>query len=450
MSMLIFLLWLAILLAEGWMFTRVLLRRDDRWLCLTLALPMAAVLNAVLFAKITLVSLPLSPLVLIIYHLTTLAVTAVLFWKVRGTGVYVPQEPTPFLSVGRFRALVTVLCSVILLQIVAFSFTHSVIIPTHQIDSLTNWTMRSKISFIDQELAFDKTEERGIAKPQYPFLFHSLQIVVNEGNETWNDRAANAILFLLSLSAFAAIGLLLARLRSWQHGLIGVTLIASIPLMAYHLEHGYGDIHLVEYAALSLLLLIGARERRSVGWLLVSGVMAAGAAWSKSEGLFVGLIFWMMMSVVLLRGIVPAKILGLSLAAAWLFWLQFPTLMYLKGLGLTPHGSDTALEMHFDMLPAALQGIFAAGSFGMLWTVLFVSFILFLIGLKKKHPGIDRVSFATVLWGIAVLLLILFTYTMTANAEFLRNGQSFQRQLMIPAVLLILSLLAAWKPRSGR
>ena len=46
-------------------------------------------------------------------------------------------------------------------------------------------------------------------------------------------------------------------------------------------------------------------------------------------------------------------------------------------------------------------------------------------------------------WGILALLIVLFTYVCTPNARFLLNGESYFRQLMVPAALLITALGAA-------
>jgi hypothetical protein len=104
----------------------------------------------------------------------------------------------------------------------------AVLLPTFQYDSATNWTMRSKISFVDQKMAFDSTEERGMAKPQYPFLFHTLQITANQAQRVWSDTVANTILYFLSITTFISLYILLRSMVGSAQSAITITAIVDI------------------------------------------------------------------------------------------------------------------------------------------------------------------------------------------------------------------------------
>jgi hypothetical protein len=49
-------------------------------------------------------------------------------------------------------------------------------------------------------------------------------------------------------------------------------------------------------------------------------------------------------------------------------------------------------------------------------------------------------SFPGIVWGLLVFLGFLVVYLATPNVRFLLNAESFYRQMMIPAAMLILSL----------
>ena len=96
--------------------------------------------------------------------------------------------------------------------------------------------------------------------------------------------------FLGSLMTFATVGLLssgVCRLRSRSQGLLaGIVLLGMVPF----LQRGalqYADIPLAFFilAAVLLLMLYDASERRPSGYLALSGLMAGLAAWTKNEGL---------------------------------------------------------------------------------------------------------------------------------------------------------------------
>jgi hypothetical protein len=444
-SLLVFLLWLIVLAAEGFLLAGALLRRRDPLLLVSLALPLAALPNAVLFCLYTLAGVPLTVLTIGFGHLVLLVAAAFWRWKMPPTGTILPGVQTSLFS-PRVRTVVYSLCTLVLALVLSFSITHSLVLPTYQFDSLTNWTMRSKISFIDQSLAFDSSEIRGVAKPQYPFLVHALQITVQQGNAVWNDRAANAILWFFSLGACIAMGRLLTLLRSRDHALAALTVILSVPLLVNHLAHGYADIHLTEYAGLSLLLLLFARAQADRRWLILSGLMASAAAWTKTEGLLIVLVFWTFSAAALLYRTLSFRTIAPSVIVSWILWLPFPVLLLVKYLPFTPHSTDSTFQPNLAVVGTAFDGLFAGGSFGILWYLLTVALVSVAVGWRRGNASADRSLLPAVLWGLAAFALVFATYTLTPNARFLVNGESFYRQMFVPVILLVLTIAAVWRP----
>lgn len=436
---LVFMFWLAALTLEGALLTSLVLRSKlMSSLTLSLALPLGALCNAVIFFVCTLFFIPLLFWTLLVGHAIFIGILFILFRKRPVVGSIEPADHSASMQQGYARQTLRLVCMTLLSVQLLFSFVHAVILPTYHIDSLTNWTMRSKVSFYDHAIAFDATEVRGVAKPQYPILFHALQITVNEGNTVWNDRSANAIHFFLTLSAFLAIFFLLQKKRGTDVGLIGVTMLTAIPLFAFHLSQGYGDLPLVLFLCLSFVSLWIGRSEGDRRWLFLSALFVAASVWTKSEGLFIGLAPWLLMVLIDARKKANRITHSAPLIAGVLLSLPFPVFLLMNGMGLTPHASDSRIEWHPEVLGSIASGLFASGSMGIVWTVLALASVLFLWLAFKSDERIDRSGILLGLWGLLSLLIILATYIFTPNAVFLANGESYYRQLMIPAALLLL------------
>jgi hypothetical protein len=281
-----------------------------------------------------------------------------------------------------------------------------------------------------------------MAKPQYPFLFHALQITANQGQRSWNDRIANGVLWLLSVTSLLAFGLILRRRRSAGHVTTIVALLAAIPLFMVHLAQGYGDIVLAQWMILSLASMIIGIEEENHAMLMLSAIFVAACVWTKSEGFIVALIPWLLVILFFTTQRMMSKRNAMKICSvAVLLSIPWPVFAVLSGLALTPHTGDATLACNAAAIRDVLPALLARGSFGIgFWIV--PAFMGILSYRAWKHdPQIDRRAFITLLWGIIAFVIISFTYTCTPNAQFLLNGESFYRQMLLPLSLLIVS---AW------
>ncbi|UPA23122.1 glycosyltransferase family 39 protein [Candidatus Peribacteria bacterium] len=445
----VFLFWLLVLVLEGTLIASLILQSKKRsLLSASLGLPLGALANAIIIFLCTFFGIPLFFWSVFIGHTLILFLSAILFRRQSVVGFIQYAGETVPAAGNRLRLIARAVCITLLSLQLLFSFVHGVLLPTYHIDSLTNWTMRSKVSFYDHAVAFDATEVRGVAKPQYPILFHALQITVNEGNRDWNDRSANAIHFFLTCSLFIAIFLLLQKKKGTDSALLAVTLLTSIPLFAFHLSQGYGDLPLVLFLCLSFLTLwIGSvdNDRR---WLMLSAVFVAASVWTKSEGLFVGWAPWLLLVLLAMRTKENRLTHRTPLIVGFLLSLPFPLFLLSQGMGLTPHASDSRIEWHPEVIDDIFSGLFASGSMGAVWYGIAVASTLVLWLTWKKDERADRSVLLLGLWGFLSLLIILGTYIFTPNAAFLANGESYYRQLMIPAALMILWICTVYKPKN--
>jgi hypothetical protein len=438
MSAIFFLFWLLLLLVEGNALSSCILKaKKGSALTYALALPLASLVNVLIVFLYTVVHIPLFWWTILLGHIAVITGLS-FYWKAKQATWAGEIEDTAISQYIRIPHILRWLCIVLLAGDLLFSFTHAIILPTYNIDSLTNWTMRSEVSFYDHAIAFDPTEVRGVAKPQYPFLFHALQITANEGNSSWNDRAANVILFLLTLSSFWAIFVMMKMQKGFDVALLTITSLLSIPLLAFHLAEGYADIHLTTFLLLSFVTFFPYSHNRDARWLVLSSLFVAAAAWTKIEGLVIGTMPWIGLVVFDIWKNKKSIVKQSFLIALAPILLSFPFYFLLleKGLQLTPHTSDTSIGWHGAAFVTVLSGLFTGGSMGLTWYALILAIPLIVFRNKKSVPML--------LWGIFALLVVIGAYVLTPNAAFLENGESYYRQLMPPAALLILWCFLMW------
>ncbi len=442
-----------LLILEGALTARLILRTNHSLLLGSLGLPISAFTNVLVVFTWTIFGVALTPLSLIGAHLI---ITVLLATVNRRTST--PYEKNELLVLPRAECpllwergrIVPIICCLLIGTTVISSFAHAVLLPTFQYDSATNWTMRSEISFVDRHIAFDPTEVRGMAKPQYPFLFHALQITANQGQSTWNDTAANTILWLLSITSFLGLFLILRKLTLSTGALVTLTLILGIPLLSLHLGQGYADITLTQELLLSLACLFVWVRTKENRWLLFSAIIVASGVWTKSEGLLFGFIPWLLViaGVALINRTQKkySMISGLIALGLSLPWQLFA---WSRGLLLTPHSSDTLIGFHREGLREAFFGLFDRGSFGIVWYALIVAIPLMMVKLRTTEKS-ERAELLPLMWGLIILAEILFIYLFTPNVRFLLNAESYYRQMMIPAAMLILSAGAWFSKQKNR
>lgn len=437
---------LALLLLQGWWIGRMFLPGIDRLLAISLAPIFFALTNVLLVAVLTLSGQPLSPLTFALGHI----LIALLAWGAQrfrsAAPAHIPRDAPAIMLTPFLRTLLMIVLSVVMF----FSTIFTLFLPTHAIDSLTNWTHRAQVSFVDQSMAFDKTERRGVAKPQYPFLLHALQIAANQGQPSWNDRLANIATGVLSLGSFAAFFLLLKRLRGRDTALLTLTAIAAMPLMSIHLAQGYADIHLVEFGLLGLVSLGLWRRSHDKRWVQFSALCIAGMIWTKTDGIVIGYAPWAITAALLGWRLLTWKQLCMVLVLPGALFLPMPLILWQQGLSFTPHESDLTIGWHPEAWPALMDALFHGGSFGIaVYLLIGVLPLLIFLGWKRDER-IDRPQLLLLLWGGLALAGVLFVYLWTPNVTFLLNAQSFFRQMLAPLALLLAACAIIYKGNTER
>ncbi len=438
---LLFLRTLVLLTIEGAAFAAILVPSGTWLLPLALSLPLAACLNVLLVFSYTVSGVPLTGMTLLGGHLIITAALIVTVY--RRPSLLMDQTRPAHVKLSRGAFAVTAAAVLLIGMNVVYSFSHAVLLPSNQYDSATNWTMRSEISFYDQKIAFDTDESRGMAKPQYPFLYHALQVTGNGSLTRWSDTAANTILYLLSLGTFVTLYALLRRIRRREHAAATIAAIIGLPILGLHLAQGYGDLNLIQYLLLSLACLgVWAEEagKRRGRWLTLSGIFIAAAVWTKSEGSVFGLLPWLLtVGAISLRNrsAIPDALRAAAVAVA--LSIPWPIFASLRGLSLTPHSSDTLFGFHSEGVSEAILGLLSRGSFGIHVYALAFLIPCLIIAARRKHPLAEARQLPMLIIGAVTFVQVLFIYLFTPNVRFLLDAQSYYRQMMVPLALLVLA-----------
>ncbi len=183
------------------------------------------------------------------------------------------------------------------------------------------------------------------------------------------------------------------------------------------------------------------KERK---WLILSTLLVASSVWTKSEGLFFGLIPWLitvgailMMDRSMRKKSLTPIILAIALSVPWHIFAL------VKGLLLTPHAGDTAFTFQSKGVREAFTGLFDRGSFGIAWYVIVAALLIIIVEIIRNRKLMRSPELAVIGWGIIVFLENLFIYLFTPNVQFLLNAESYYRQMMVATALLILAC-AVW------
>ena len=161
------------------------LRRCEQW---ALGLPLGAFLNALLYFVYTVIGIPLTALTTFGGHLLILLFAGVFTMKMKmfspdksstSLDSLNPKQGLGFRSLeksnlsSRFFSIFMFIFVLFITIKLFYGVTHA-LLPTYYYDSVSQWTMRAKISYLDHAIAFDTNELRGISKPQYPIFLHSI------------------------------------------------------------------------------------------------------------------------------------------------------------------------------------------------------------------------------------------------------------------------------------
>jgi len=395
-----------------------------------LALPIGALINTLGIFVLTVIGIPLEGITNMTANLVVTVLLMISLQPLCKPNNIISPENTNFRI--PHRKILLPVCIAILVSVGVYAISHA-LLPTFHYDSVTNWNMRSKISFLEQAITFDG-HDGAILKPHYPFAYHALQITAQQWQVVWSDTYANLSHLILSISSVTAIFILLKKLKGFDIALVCTALVLGIPLMTLHAGQSYADITLVLFALLSLVTFVSR-------YFILSALFVSACVWTKSEGLFFCLLPWLVVigktswdHPELRRYLTKIAGVGMLLSIPWILFVL------LSGMSLTPHGgSDIQLAVNIDAVRAMARALFVQGSFGILWYSLLGTLVMIIVFIQRNSDIVDRRYVVSLLWGLLAFVGYIFVYLFTSNTEYLLLGQSFDRQMLLPASLLIVS-----------
>lgn len=438
MSVLAFLITATILWVTGFTALRALVRIQDRSLAWMLSYPIGVFINALLFFLLHIFGIPFSLLSVFGGHILLMggfflagrfSPCPALFLKKSGREI-----PHSLLRRFLFVALITLLVVTIITTILAVTS-----FPMLYWDSFTHWAFRSK-----QMLFFRAIPFEGVLQPQYPILLHSLQVLAALPFG-WSDTIVNTGTFLLTASLLGSLFRLIQKKTDTLGSLLTIVLFLSVPLMSIHGRQGYADIHVTAFILLSALLLEHDSASEGRAALFLSALFIAAASWTKFEGLYFGVLPWLL--IILLRGVrercIRSTIIK-GILPACLLSLLWPAFVLLRGMNASPHAIE--FEFHLDAFPLVLEQLFTLGTFGMhAFVILILLFLLCALERKRIVPFI--ISQPTLLLSLLSFILILCVYLFTKEVNGLIHRSNFSRAMLLPLLLFTQALSMEWYRR---
>lgn len=404
------------------------IKRDDA-LSWTLGYPIGALLNALLFFVLHLLGIGFGVVSVVGGHVLALAILILLSRRIgknnRDDGQEVANDGVTSASRIIFAITILILATILLTTMITVTT-----FPMFYWDSFAHWGLRAK-----ESLAAGYFLTEGIIMPQYPVLFHSLHMV-HALIPGWCDQLVNSGTFMISLSAYTSMFLIIKQKSDKPCALITVTLLLSIPLVTIHFRQSMADIHVTAYVLLSALLLDRALIDRNKAFLLLSAVFVAAAAWTKFEGLYFGLIPWLFIvgvNAIRHKKFKEPVIFG-ALPAIAIPWHLY---VLVNGMRISPHGRS--FSFHPEAIPHILEQLFALGTFGMHWWAIVIVFVS-VIWMERKNIIRFLLDHPSLMFALITFLMLLAVYLFTDEVRGLVRRDNFSRAMMLPALLFTSAL----------
>lgn len=355
-----------------------------------------------------------------------LLMAAILAYRVRKSGRLpareLSTEPLPKL---KLRWILGILFLVsIVFGVASFVFL-SLKKPHGDWDAWAIWNLRARFLFRGGDQwtsAFSGLLEA--ARPDYPLLVPSA--IAGLWTCIGNDTVLVPVL-LSFLFTFAAVGLTvssLAILRGKNQAFLAGVILLGTPFLITHGESQYADVPLA-FFFLGTLIFLALQDRlteRSYNFLILAGLTAGLAAWTKNEGI----IFIAAISVARLMTVAPKK--GLrsylrqmlsftaGLAPALLIIIYFK-LRLAPANYLMAQGSQTTLQKlmdvsrHLQVWNAFAKQLVDFGGWAVSVPLLLIFYILFSgVSMKEtERPGIIASLLALVFMLVAYALTLVVT-----------------------------------------
>jgi len=299
-------------------------------------------------------------------------------------------------------------------------------------DNLQHWSGRARSLFGGLNWSLDSMSPfflgGHIGNSSYPLQIVIWRALTAELRGEWNDiisRADGLIFFVVILGTIWLAVRRFSNLR-WLAA-AAAFVVSAVPLHAWHAAAGYSDIAVEAFAVVSLAALMR-------GEWFTGGLMAAGAVWSKNDGLV--LFFPALLTAV---GMLQTRNLagrfewrnvgrflsGFATIAPWLIF------NYIHALGITAGQGE--LNWHSDALALLWNAVMKGPTSSILWIFVFACAIYSWVAMFK-----DRTGRALILAFSVSLAAIVFIFSSTSAYRFLVDDTTIHRTMMQFSAMAVL------------
>ncbi|MSS73432.1 MAG: hypothetical protein EXS64_18375 [Candidatus Latescibacteria bacterium] len=305
-------------------------------------------------------------------------------------------------------------------------------------DALTHWSGRARSLFGGVNWSLDRASPFFMAghvgSEHYPLQTTLWRVITARLSGEWNEVLSRADGLLFFVVLVGAVWLAVWRFSNIRWLAAGAAFtVSAVPLHVWHAAAGYSDIAVEAFAVAALAALLRGE------WLL-GGVMAAGTAWSKNDGL--ALYFpALLIAAGLLQGgrALRAKgqnvgrfLIGSATLAPWLVF------KYVHALGVSP--GQNRLGWHPDAPGLFWNTVMMGPTSGILWICVFACAIW--TGRAMFRDTTGRALLAAFL---ACLGGILFVFGFTDAYAFLKDQTTIHRSMMqFSGVAILIMTYGIW------
>ena len=327
-------------------------------------------------------------------------------------------------------------------------------IPTFHSDALKHWSMQGRLIYSQFNFSLDTDSALFLGQQfkmvmEYPLsipIWRANSAILNGGWDDFISRSDGLLFFLVICGIVDSVVWTLTQKR-WMA--LGATfIIASLPLQVWHAAAGYADIGVEAFLVAAIACFIGKE-------FLLCGLLVAGAAWSKNDGM--AMYFPAMMLAVLAfhflkkEGKFSEKLKG-SLSyivgfTAVLPWVIFQAL-HINGSVLNKLFSSLGgllkpiEKVANDYQEVAKEGgknfadappsyelfwdyVFTGSTFGVFWILLVLALLLL-----SRRLLTDAIGRGLLVFFLSTAAIIFYVFTFTPAFEYLLIQTTVHRVLL--------------------
>ena len=312
--------------------------------------------------------------------------------------------------------------------------------PTAFWDAYTLWNFKAKTIFY-QGAQGSAGEVFGGEYTHYPLHLPLMRAWVALVMGHWDDSFANLHSFVLFLCLLGTVYMTLQRYLRKTIALVLTSVMTCVPILTYNVISGYADMALGYYFLAAAIMLSSWHKTGNTRYLIFTGIIASTAMFTKNEGVaivFPSLVITLLFNLFSARR--PWRYV-LTSAAVFLFscllillWLKesgaLSSILTISGLRGSP------FVFHPEGLNPLAHHLFIFRNYN-----LFLAGLLLLLVVKGKGPVGAEARFF-LLPAILSLCAILYVFLFTHNVEWLLNGTTINRAMLI--VVPLFTVLAGF------